>query len=104
MDYRETGWREFVARARDRVDGGSLGAAVSAAATNEQLSDHERAQLAFYLSTEIADDYAADADELSATTFDEGKYPVATRSSSPAATTPCRSCSPTACRSCSTRR
>ncbi|OBA80318.1 monoamine oxidase [Mycobacterium sp. 1164966.3] len=74
MDYHETDWREFVARARDGVDGGSLGSAVSAAATREQLSDNQRAQLAFYLRTEIADEYAADADQLSATTFDEGTY------------------------------
>jgi monoamine oxidase len=74
MDYRESGWREFVARARDGVEDGSLGAAVSAAATREQLSDNQRAQLAFYLSTEIADEYAADAGQLSVTTFDEGKY------------------------------
>jgi monoamine oxidase len=74
MDYSEGSWRRFVARARDRVDGGSLGSAVNKAAVNEELSDNERTQLAFYLTTEIADDYAADADQLSVTTFDEGKY------------------------------
>jgi monoamine oxidase len=74
MDYQERAWRRFVARARDQVDGGSLGSAVDAAVVNEELSDNARAQLAFYLTTEISDDYAADADQLSATTFDEGKY------------------------------
>jgi monoamine oxidase len=74
MDYREKSWRKFVERARDQVDGGSLGAAVNAAVVNEKLSDGERAQLAFYLTTEIDDEYAADAEQLSATTFDEGKY------------------------------
>jgi len=74
MDYHEKHWRKFVARARDQVDGGSLGAAVNAAAATEELSDNERAQLAFYLTTEIADEYAAEAEQLSATTWDEGKY------------------------------
>jgi monoamine oxidase len=72
--YHPRTWREFVARARDRVDGGSLAAAVNAAATSEELSDSERAQLAFYLATEIEDEYAADANQLSAITFDEGEY------------------------------
>jgi monoamine oxidase len=74
LDYDEKTWRRFVARARDQVDGGSLGAAVNAAATSEELSDADRAQLAFYLTTEIGDEYAADADQLSATSFDEGEY------------------------------
>jgi monoamine oxidase len=74
MEYREGAWRKFVARACDQVDGGSLGSAVNAAAVDEELSANARAQLAFYLTTEISDDYAADADQLSATTFDEGKY------------------------------
>jgi monoamine oxidase len=74
MDYRQKSWRKFVERARDQVDGGSLGAAVNTAVVNEELSDNERAQLAFYLTTEIADEYAADAEQLSATTFDEGRY------------------------------
>jgi monoamine oxidase len=63
-----------VAKGCRQVDGGSLGAAVDAAATDEELSHSERAQLAFYLTTEIADEYAADADQLSATTYDQGEY------------------------------
>ena len=74
LDYNQKAWRKFVARACDRVDRGSMGAAVDAAATGEGLSYAERAQLAFYLTTEIADEYAADADQLSATTYDEGEY------------------------------
>ncbi|WP_293322150.1 FAD-dependent oxidoreductase [Mycobacterium sp.] len=74
LDYDPETWRRFVQRARDQVDGGSLGAAVDAAATGEELSDSDRAQLAFYLTTEIADEYAADANQLSATTFDDGEY------------------------------
>jgi monoamine oxidase len=74
MEYREKSWRKFVERARDHVDGGSLGTAVDAAAANEELSDNQRAQLAFYLTTEIADEYADGAEQLSATTFDEGDY------------------------------
>ena len=61
-------------RASDQVDSGSLGAAVNAAATDEELSAADRAQLAFYLTTEIADEFAADADQLSATTYDDGDY------------------------------
>jgi monoamine oxidase len=74
LHYHERTWRKFVERARDNVDDGSLGAAVDAAATSEQLSDAERAQLAYYVNTEIEDEYAADASQLSATTFDQGKY------------------------------
>jgi Flavin containing amine oxidoreductase len=74
LHYHPRTWREFVARARDQVDGGSLAAAVNAAATSEELSDSDRAQLAFYLATEIEDEYAADANQLSAMTFDEGEY------------------------------
>ena len=74
LDYREETWRRFVERARDDVDGGSLGAAVDAAATSEELSGSERAQLAYYVSTEIEDEYAADASQLSAITFDTGRY------------------------------
>ena len=72
LHYDRTTWRSFVDRARDRVDGGSLGAAVRAAAAGEGLSDSGRAQLAFYLTTEIENEYAADADQLSANTFDMG--------------------------------
>src|SRR6516162_10382929 len=74
LDYNPGTWRKFVERARDQVDGGSLGAAVDAAATDEELSASDRAQLAFYLTTEIADEYAADANQLSAKTFDDGEY------------------------------
>ncbi len=74
LDYDPGTWHRFVERARDQVDGGSLGAAVDAAATDEELSDSDRAQLAFYLTTEIADEYAADANQLSAITFDDGEY------------------------------
>lgn len=74
VDYEEKIWRRFVARARDRADGGSLGAAVDAAANDQQLSDTDRAQLRFYVTTEIEDEYAADADQLSALTFDKGNY------------------------------
>ena len=74
LDYQEKTWRRFVERARDEVDGGSLGAAVDAAATSEELSGPERAQLAYYVNTEIEDEYAADASQLSAMTFDTGRY------------------------------
>ena len=74
LDYHAKTWRKFVERARDDVDGGSLGAALDAAATDDELSDSDRAQLNFYVNTEIEDEYAADADQLSATTFDAGKY------------------------------
>ena len=74
LDYDPTPWRAFVERARYQVDGGSLAAAVDAAAGAEGLSTSDRAQLAFYLTTEIEDEFAADADHLSAITFDEGDY------------------------------
>ena len=78
LHYHERTWRKFVERARDNVwdnvRDGSLGAAVDAAATSEELSDSDRAQLAYYVTTEIEDEYAADASQLSATTFDQGKY------------------------------
>ncbi len=74
LDYQEKTWRRFVERARDGVDGGSLGSAVDAAATSGKLSGSERAQLAYYVNTEIEDEYAADASQLSATTFDTGRY------------------------------
>ena len=67
-------WRAFVERACERVDGGSLGAAVDAAAKRAELSGSDRTELAFYLATEIEDEYAAGADQLSATTFDTGVY------------------------------
>lgn len=74
LDYDSTTWRTFVEEARSQVDAGSLGAAVKAAAGRAKLSAADRAQLAFYLTTEIEDEYAADADQLSATTFDKGDY------------------------------
>jgi monoamine oxidase len=74
MDYDPDAWRTFVERACDRVNGGSLGAAVDAAAKREELSSSDRAQLAFFVATEIEDEYAAGADQLSATTFDTGDY------------------------------
>jgi monoamine oxidase len=74
MQYHENTWREFVDEARDKVEGGTLATAVDAEATREELSDVERLQLAFYINTEIEQEYAADADQLSATTFDEGYY------------------------------
>lgn len=74
LDYDKKTWRRFVERARDQVDDGSLAAAVNAAAAADGLSDYDRAQLAFYVATEIEDEYAASADQLSALTFDQGTY------------------------------
>ena len=74
LDYDPTLWRAFVERARYQADGGSLAAAVDAAVGGAALSTSDRAQLAFYLTTEIEDEFAADADQLSAITFDEGDY------------------------------
>nr|WP_156624050.1 NAD(P)/FAD-dependent oxidoreductase [Mycobacterium sp. 852002-40037_SCH5390672] len=74
LDYQSATWRSFVERARSRDGAGSLGAAVHAAADGARLSPSDRAQLAFYLTTEIEDEYAADADQLSASTFDKGDY------------------------------
>lgn len=74
INYDETTWRRLVAEARDEVDGGSLGTAIDAQASREELSDSKRAELAYYVNTEIEDEYAADADQLSATTFDQGSY------------------------------
>lgn len=71
-DYRTATWRVFVERARSQRSAGSLGDAVKAAATAANLSPSDRAQLAFYLTTEVEDEYAADADQLSASTFDKG--------------------------------
>jgi monoamine oxidase len=72
LDYDQAKWRRFVERARSRVDDGSLAAAVQAAGAH--LSEAENAELAFYLTTEIENEYGADADQLSATTFDKGEY------------------------------
>lgn len=74
LDYHEETWRTLVAQARDEVGGGSLGAAVNAQAERDELSNSQRAQLAYYVNTEIEDEYAADADQLSATMFDQGTY------------------------------
>ncbi|MDT5173128.1 MAG: hypothetical protein QOG37_379 [Mycobacterium sp.] len=74
MTYEAKTWRSLVSDARDDVDSGSLGAAVSAQADSEELSDRERAALAYYVTTEIEDEYAADADQLSTTTYDLGTY------------------------------
>lgn len=74
LRYDSAPWHAFVQRARGVVDGGNLGAAVQAAATRERLSATQRAELAFYLSTEIAEEYAADPDELSSNNFDKGDY------------------------------
>ncbi|OBK19733.1 FAD-dependent oxidoreductase [Mycobacterium asiaticum] len=67
-------WRDLVSDAREEAVGGSLGAAVAAQADRDELSDRERAELAYYVTTEIEDEYAADADQLSVSTFDQGSY------------------------------
>jgi monoamine oxidase len=74
LRYDPNTWRKFVDGARGQVDGGSLGAAVNSAAKTEGLSGPDRAQLAFYLTTEIENEYAANTDQLSAATFDKGDY------------------------------
>jgi phytoene dehydrogenase-like protein len=74
LDYDPKPWKAFVEKARDQMDGGSLGAAVNAAATNGQLSPSDRAQLAFYVATEIEQEFAANTDQLSANTFDKGEF------------------------------
>jgi polyamine oxidase len=74
MQYDKEAWRKFVAEASDEVDGGTLAAAIDARANRRELSEAERLQLALYVNTEIAQEFAADADQLSATTFDEGNY------------------------------
>lgn len=73
-DYSSATWRAFVERARGQGGAGSLAAAVEAAATAAKLSPSDRTRLAFYLTTEVEDEYAADADQLSAGTFDKGDY------------------------------
>lgn len=74
LQYDPQTWRTFVQRVRGDADGGSLGAAVDAAAARAELSDSDRAQLGFYVTTEIEHEYGADADQLSANTFDHGEY------------------------------
>lgn len=72
MTYTAKTWRNLVTEARDGVDGGTLGSAIKAQA--DGLTDRERAALDYYVTTEIEDEYAADADQLSAISFDLGKY------------------------------
>ena len=72
--YDPDSWNDFVERACARVDGGTLAAAVEAAANRHELSRSQRAQLAFFIATWIEDEYAATADQLSATTYDKGDY------------------------------
>ena len=60
--------------AADEVDGGTLAAAIDVRANRKDLSEAERLQLGLYVNTEIAQEFAADADQLSATKFDEGEY------------------------------
>jgi monoamine oxidase len=74
LTYDVRTWRDLVADGRDEVDGGSLGAAIKAQADRDELTERERAALAYYVNTEIEDEYSADADQLSATTFDLGNY------------------------------
>ncbi|OBF10797.1 NAD(P)/FAD-dependent oxidoreductase [Mycobacterium sp. 852002-10029_SCH5224772] len=73
-DYSSATWRTFVERARGQRGAGSLGDAVRAAATAAKLSPYDRARLAFYLTTEVENEYGADADQLSAATFDKSDY------------------------------
>nr|WP_246398734.1 NAD(P)/FAD-dependent oxidoreductase [Mycobacterium vicinigordonae] len=72
MTYHPETWRALVSDARDAVDGGTLGAAVDGESVG--LSERDRAALAYYVTTEIEDEYAADANQLSANTFDVGTY------------------------------
>ncbi|WP_415623984.1 FAD-dependent oxidoreductase [Mycobacterium intermedium] len=74
VNYDNKAWRQFVADANAEVDGGTLAAAVEAAASREELTITERAELAFYINSEIEEEYAADADQLSANTFDQGNF------------------------------
>lgn len=74
MTFNPKTWRQLVSDARDEVNGGTLGAAITAQADREELTARERAALDFYVTTEIGDEYAADAGQLSATTFDLGKF------------------------------
>ncbi|HEY0226120.1 MAG TPA: NAD(P)/FAD-dependent oxidoreductase [Mycobacterium sp.] len=74
FNYDRDTWQKFVERACGQAEGGTLAAALNAAAGREQLSRTERVQLDFYVATEIEDEYAATADQLSAKTFDKGDY------------------------------
>lgn len=104
LDYHSATWRSFVERARGQAGAGSLGAAVQAAADNARLSAADRTQLAFYLTTEIEDEYAADANQLSAGSFDKGDYAGGDHDVITNGLTPCRNRSPTDLPSSSTRR
>ncbi|MDP7703442.1 NAD(P)/FAD-dependent oxidoreductase [Mycobacterium sp. TY815] len=72
MTFDPKTWRRLVSDACDEVTGGTLGAAITA--QSGDLTDRERAELDFYVTTEIEDEYAADAGQLSATTYDLGKF------------------------------
>jgi polyamine oxidase len=74
MQYDKEAWRKFVEAASDEADGGTLAAAIDARANREELSEADRLELALYVTTEIAQEFGADADQLSATTFDDGDY------------------------------
>lgn len=74
MTFDPKTWRRLVSEAREEVTGGTLGAAITAQVDRDDLTDRERAELDFYVTTEIEDEYAADAGQLSATTFDLGKF------------------------------
>ncbi len=74
VKYNAGVWRDFVEKACAQVDGGTLAAAVDAAASSEELSHSDRTQLAFFVATEIENEYAATADQLSATTYDKGNF------------------------------
>ncbi|GAB3014038.1 FAD-dependent oxidoreductase [Mycobacterium bourgelatii] len=74
VNYDNKVWRQFVSDACAEVDGGTVAAAVKAAANREELTTTERAELAFYVNSEIEEEYAADADQLSANTFDQGNF------------------------------
>ncbi len=80
MTFNAKTWRQLVAEARDEVDGGTLGAAITAQANREELTEPERAALDYYVTTAIEDEYAADAGQLSATTFDLGTYTTGSQS------------------------
>ncbi|SPM38202.1 Monoamine oxidase [Mycobacterium numidiamassiliense] len=74
LNYDKDTWQKFVEQACGQAAGGTLAAALDAAAGREQLSHKERVQLNFYVAMEIEDEYAATADQLSAKTFDKGDY------------------------------
>ena len=74
MTYDPKTWSRLVSDAREEATGGSLGAAITAQVDRDDLTDRERAELDFYVTTEIEDEYAADVGQLSATTFDLGRF------------------------------